>query len=131
MKDKNFALSFPEYSHLTDLVEVGGFSEPSSFNAESQDSEQKALFDTIFAPDPVTGNPMSDLAIVMSRDARPEVAQFIRDTLMSPVSDGSSIGDADFALDATKSRLESIESYATRLRDIVSKYNTSDNSDKK
>lgn len=78
------------------------------------------LLVTIFAPDPLTGVPRSDLGIVMSKDKSPEVAQFIRDTLMHPIPDDSvRSDDADFAISSVKDRRESITAYASRLRSLV------------
>lgn len=77
------------------------------------------LYESIFAPDPFTGVPRSDISIMMSKDTRPEVAQYIRDTLMHPRS-GISTDDPDFALATVKSRQETIAQYADRLRELVS-----------
>lgn len=83
---------------------------------------------TIFAPDPLTGVPRSDLGIVMSKDKSPEVAQYIRDNLMHPVTDNSvPLDDADFAIQSIKDRRESLNQYALRLRQLVNS-NDSDKS---
>lgn len=73
---------------------------------------------TIFAPDPVTGIPRCDLAIVMSKSSAPEIGQYIRDQLMRPVDTGVSCDDAQLALDMTMTKKDSFESYASRLKEL-------------
>ena len=75
------------------------------------------LTESIFAPDPLTGVPRSDIALMMSKDTRPEVAQYIRDTLQQP-RQSISTDDPDFALSTIKDRRESIQAYADRLRSM-------------
>ena len=77
------------------------------------------LITQIFAPDPVTGIPSSDLGIILSKDSAPEVAQYIRDTLMKPhLSKGTE--DGEFALESMRKSNESIEAYAARLKELCS-----------
>lgn len=113
------AKAFPEYQNSPN-IKVGRFIDVPEQICETSDSESKALYETIFAPDPVTGNPQSDLAYIMSKDKRPEVAQFIRDNLMQPLPDTASIDDPDLAMEAIKGRNEDIVSYGERLRQIIS-----------
>ena len=75
------------------------------------------LTETIFAPDPFTGVPRSDIALMMSKDTRPEVAQYIRDALQQP-RQSISTDDPDFALSTIKDRRESLQEYADRLRSL-------------
>lgn len=77
----------------------------------------------IFAPDPRTNLPHSDLHVIMSRDSRPEVAQFIRDTLMQPLGDGIRSDNEDDAIEMVKGHNESFIDYAERLRAFVEKTN--------
>lgn len=76
------------------------------------------ILGTIFAPDPVTGIPRSDLAIVLSKCSAPEISQYIRDQLMRPVDTGVSCDDAQLALDMTMTKKDSFESYASRLKEL-------------
>lgn len=76
------------------------------------------LLRTIFAPDPVTGFPSSDLAIMLSKDSAPEVAQYVRDVLQRPLHTSSGIDDPDFALEATRGSNEDFLTYAERLREL-------------
>ena len=71
----------------------------------------------IYAPDPQTGIPRSDLAVMMSKDARPEVAQYIQSKLMSSQPDSVRAGDADTALEFTKNHGETLaESFTLFIR---------------
>lgn len=72
----------------------------------------------LFAPDPETGNPSSDLFIRASADS--DVRDYIDKYLMhqqqiAPVTDDSSL-----ALDSAKSRFESNEEYFTRIKELIS-----------
>ena len=117
MRNLAFINLFPHYSHITEenLVPVPKFE---SVDIESQDP----LISTIFAPDPDTGIPRSDLAVVMSRDTSPEISQFIRDTLMRPLPDGVTSADSDAALEFVKGRSERLGQYAQRLYSIVDSF---------
>lgn len=90
-----------------------------NMSAVSHSVEHDDVLDTIFAPDPVTGIPRSDLAIVMSKSTAPEIGQYIRDQLMRPVDTGSIYcEDAQLALDMTMTKKDSFENYASRLREL-------------
>lgn len=84
----------------------------------SSQPEQDDIIGTIFAPDPVTGIPRCDLAIVMSKSSAPEIGQYIRDQLMRPIDNGVSTDDAQLALDMTMTKMDSFEAYAARLREL-------------
>lgn len=84
----------------------------------SSQPEQDDIIGTIFAPDPVTGIPRCDLAIVMSKSSAPEIGQYIRDQLMRPVDTGLSCDDAQLALDMTMTKKDSLDTYASRLKEL-------------
>lgn len=88
----------------------------SSLSSVKDDDDD--VLGTIFAPDPVTGIPRSDLAIVMSASSAPEISQYIRDQLMRPRDNVVSTDDAQMALDMTMTKKDSLESYASRLREL-------------
>lgn len=119
IRDINTIRLFPHYSHLTEEE----LYKPIPRNVvESQPDPNNELLGIIFAPDPVTGVPRSDIACMLSRDTSPQVSQFIRDTLMSPrPSNGVHVDDADLALEGMKRRTESIDEYAERLRVLANK----------
>lgn len=119
-------IKFPNFAHLSreDYEKHIAFVQKAHERKKKvvhSDSEQNSLIKFIFAPDPNTGVPRSDLAFSMSKDTSPEVAQFIRDTLQRPIETGERTDDVDLALDSVKSRSESLTQYADRLREIISK----------
>lgn len=124
MKKIDFIHLFPEYASVSkDCIDRPSFC---SYHRESLELDPVLV--TIYAADPVTGIPRSDLQVIMSKDASLEVSQFIRDTLLQPSSSPSvSTPDADFALEATKSRYESVYQYADKLKSIISKYDHGQN----
>lgn len=83
--------------------------------------ENEQLFETIFAPDPVTGVPRSDLAFVVNSETRPEVIQFIQNTLMRPQSESVKTDDVDLALASIRGRNETFVDYANRLAELSSR----------
>lgn len=106
---------FPEFVNVSDEQLT-----PVKRTYDSVELPGDDLLLTIFAPDPLTGVPRSDLGIVMSKDKSPEVAQFIRDNLQRPINDNSvPSDDADFAIQSIRDRRESISQYALRLRQLV------------
>lgn len=106
---------FPEFVNVSDEQLT-----PVKRTYDSVELPGDDLLLTIFAPDPLTGVPRSDLGIVMSKDNSPEVSQFIRDNLMRPLNDNSvHSDDADFAIQSIRDRRESISQYALRLRQLV------------
>lgn len=107
---------FPEYRFLPDSDVI-----PDRFDRElpEQDLTKDNILITIFAPDPFTGVPRSDLGIVMSKDANPEVADYIIKTLQRPLPGSPSDNDPDFVLESIRQQGETFEAYANRLREIV------------
>lgn len=85
---------------------------------ESRQFVEDPLLTLIFAPDPVTGNPSSDLALT-TRTNSPELQRYIQSVLHNPVPSSAGIDDPDMALDMQKDPFESFEVYASRLREIV------------
>lgn len=110
----------PEYENVN--CSVGGeYVEPYHEVVEETDP----ILDVIYAPDPTTGIPRSDLAITMSRDCSSEVAAYIRDKLQKEHVDNSTRFDsADDAIAMARKHGESIESYAERL---MSQFKTKEN----
>lgn len=81
--------------------------------------DQHHIINEIFAPDPVIGKPSSDLHFMYARDKNPMVAEFIRDTLCSPVPHGTTFEDPDEAMQMMKSRTESKIEYIERITKII------------
>lgn len=77
-----------------------------------------SLLDVIFAPDPVSGNPSSDL--FMDLQADPNLKDFVRRELQSVRLEMSKTDDVNLALDFTKTRNETKERYLERLQGYFS-----------
>lgn len=73
----------------------------------------------IFAPNPVTGIPRSDLGLLLSKDTRPEVSQYIRQSLLRVSKSPTTLPSADMALDCAPQFGESIDTYVKRLRELT------------
>lgn len=101
--------------HLPDSMEVRTipFEEQLSFSAVEDDSILKLLF----AADPVTGFPTSDPTAGLQNITNPEVANYVRERLQSPVTGQSSSGDADVDMALAYHRGESRDEYIARLSD--------------
>lgn len=81
------------------------------------------LLREVFAPDPLTGNPTSDLRLLIHGENN-ELNEYIRTHLMTPVSGskllGASDSDGEAALDSLPRLEDSDESYFARLRELAS-----------
>lgn len=77
---------------------------------------ENSMFDDIFAPDPVTGNPNSDLYIRLQGD--PTMREYIDKYLSNPVPSVAKIDEEnkDLALNMVKSKYESASQYIERIR---------------
>lgn len=73
----------------------------------------------IFAPDPITGNPSSDIGLLMSKQAEPAVVEYIRTHLATPVQEVAGASSPDEAEACSPHRGETRSAYISRLRDIV------------
>lgn len=71
----------------------------------------------IFAPDPETGWPDSDLQVLVSDKQRPEIKEFIRSTLMS-VQKPLSKTDEDTAMLTCPNAQETRAQYIARLQEF-------------
>lgn len=82
-----------------------------------KEHHENTLLDDIFAPDPVTGNPNSDLFVRLKGD--PTMRDFIDKYLSSPVPSVAKIdeNDKDFSLNLVRSKYESVENYLKRIKD--------------
>lgn len=111
---------YPEYYNV-ELTEES--LKPVELSGDIVDnSSDSDLMNVIFAPDPLTGFPRSDLAIVMSKDSNPVISEYIHDTLMKVKETGAAAPDADAAIVGVKSRNETFEEYANRLKELVGSY---------
>lgn len=111
------ALLFPEFRGETD-IKSGVFVTPVTEHVESEDEKQ--LKSVVYAVNPVTGHPSSDIATVMSKDTNPEVARYIRDNLLQSRHDSGTL-DADEALASVKTQNMSTEDYQNQLLRYIDK----------
>lgn len=80
------------------------------------DVNSDEMFRTVFAPDPVTGLPMSDVRLLVNKDTNPQVQQFIRNHLMDKKFESPRAGTPEQASSAIRRYGETITAYADRLR---------------
>lgn len=81
--------------------------------------EDDGILKVIFAPDPITGKPRSDLALVFNKSVDPEISQYIKTHLMQARKRDALASDPDTAMELTKDSFESVSSYYARLRSIA------------
>ena len=106
---------FPEFAHLPDDYEKVSYDR--SPEMMPLDPGQAELQSVVYAADPVTGLPTTDIARIMSVDSNPQVAQFIRDNLMAPNPNYQpGVDDPDLALDCIPRDGENFEQFSNRLR---------------
>lgn len=116
-------LLFPEYSELSlDNINNPVIEDKQEF---VESVEIKQLKSVVYAVDPVTGHPQSDIATVMSKDTNPEVARYIRDNLLQPRQDSGTL-DVDEALASVKTQNMSTEEYQNQLLRFIDKKQKSD-----
>lgn len=86
-----------------------------------KDDNQPDLYKIVFAPDPLTGFPSSDLAFMLNKNQSEEVKQYVRNTLLNPRSDGNlRAPDADTAIEFTTPRFkQQFEEYRNKLTEFV------------
>lgn len=107
------AKTFPEFSEMSEKRFKKTF-----YVAPFEALKVDEIGELIFAPDPRTGIPRSDLALILSNTARPEVAEYIRQNLQCALPDSERLENPDDALRLTKNARESLEAYGNRLREL-------------
>lgn len=85
--------------------------------------EKNEVFSMIFAPDPLTGRPRSDLGLYMSENTSPLVRDFVERNLRTDFSSKSvpapeGVSDSDVAF-LTRGRDETVEDYLSRTRNYI------------
>ncbi len=90
--------------------------EPHYENVDSvQESKDDNMLGVIFSPDPVTGFPSSDFTSNLNGITNPEVLNFVRTVLQSPVTGLNGTDDSDLAEELTYRRGESRDEYLGRV----------------
>lgn len=101
-----------ETNELVDLSQLKG-------SESSKKKSDSSVFKIIFADDPVTGRPRSDLGTYLTDETNPLVRDFIERQLRQDFNGKSQsipegISDRDLAI-LTKDRFESIDEYVKRV----------------
>lgn len=79
------------------------------------ESKDDNMLGVIFSPDPVTGFPSSDFTSNLNGITNPEVLNFVRTVLQSPVTGLNGTDDSDLAEELTYRRGESRDEYLGRV----------------
>lgn len=103
-----------------------------------QESKDDNMLGVIFSPDPVTGFPSSDFTSNLNGITNPEVMNFVRNVLQSPVTGLNGTDDSELAEELTYRRGESREEYLGRvvnrldiIKDNIAKVRATDDLNKK
>lgn len=83
--------------------------------ASVQESKDDNMLGVIFSPDPVTGFPSSDFTSNLNGITNPEVLNFVRNVLQSPVTGLNGTEDSELAEELTYRRGESRDEYLDRV----------------
>lgn len=112
---EKLAASFPAFRLIgapgvVDITEV-----------EVKHDSDNQLLDVIYAPDPFTGLPQSDIAVYLSDKVDPAIREFVASQLMQPNPDIKGVSDeqSDILFDLIRQDGESVADYAVRVREIV------------
>lgn len=79
------------------------------------DDKDSNMLGVIFSDDPVTGFPSSDFTSSLNGITNPEVVNFVRNVLQSPVTGLTGTDDIELAEELTYRRGESRDSYLDRV----------------
>lgn len=119
----NLAFGHTFYRQLQDLEFEPCVDDKNEVETSSSTDE---LLNSIFAVDPVTMLPRGDVQVYMSDKVSPEIREFIRQNLMSPVKTSADISakfgtlsDDEIAFFSRNSQ-ESLGDYRQRLFDYIS-----------
>lgn len=116
---KKLAASFPAFRLIgspcvVDIEEV-----------EIKNDAENQLLDVIYAPDPFTRLPQSDVAVYLSDKVDPAIREFVASQLMTPHPDVKGVDDAnsDILFDLVRQDGESTVDYANRINQIIASDN--------
>lgn len=88
---------------------------------EEKLSADNQVLDVIYAPDPFTRLPQSDVAVYLSDKVDPAIREFVATQLLTPNPDVKGVDDAnsDILYDLIRGDDESVADYAVRIKGIV------------
>ena len=101
-------------------VSVNEVFNPYSLNEVVADPEQQKFNSLVFAPDPETGNPNSDVYYLLHGNDE-GLKSFIKEKLFNSSGSASLAEDADVALDMVKPNLMTQSQYLEHCKEYVSK----------
>lgn len=85
------------------------------YELSSTETKDDNMLSIIFSPDPVTGFPSSDFTSTLNGITNPEVMNFVRNVLQSPVTGLNGTDDSELAEELTYRRGESRDEYLGRV----------------
>ena len=103
------------YKHVSVKNEVCDLEK---FPILTTNTEDDNILQDIFAPDPVTGLPSSDI-FVEGRNVNDTLREYIQNVLRTPLSEGSRVDGPDTALNFARGIDESKASYINRIIEIT------------
>lgn len=115
MYSKKYIRNFTEFQNLAD-IEYQRVNVPSSAPVKKQDE----MISLIYAPDPVTRLPSSDVGMLLKHQDRPEVQRYIQQRLQLAHESVRGAENPDDALTAIRAYKEDVRTYAQRLKDAFS-----------
>ena len=109
------AASFPAFRLIGDPCVVD------CEEVDMKNDSENQLLDVIYAPDPFTGLPQSDIAVYLSDKVDPAIREFVASQLMTPNPNPKGVDDvnSDILFDLVRQDGESVSDYAVRVREIV------------
>ena len=116
---KSFAGLFPHLS--VEQIERVNAPIVREYKQVDNNDPTSQILGVIFAPDPETGMPRSDIAIYMSEKTNPQVRDYINKFLMNQLPDSPTmVHDDDTALDGViDRRVQSFADWRAVQRDLV------------
>lgn len=88
------------------------------YNFYEMDEENLKFCQMVFSADPLTGNPQSEIAYMLSGSDE-GFKQFIKDKLFNPIPQGSLAEDADTAMQLVHKNAYTQEQFSEICRDYV------------
>lgn len=88
------------------------------YNIIDMDEDNLKFCQMVFSSDPLTGNPQSEIAYMLSGSDE-GFKQFLKDKLFNPIPEGSLAEDADTAMQLVHKNVYTQEQFAEICRDYV------------
>lgn len=115
MYSKKYIRNFTEFHNLADVpYQRVNVSSPAPVK------KQDEMISLIYAPDPVTGLPSSDVGMLLKHQDRPEVQRYIQQRLQISHESVRGADNPDDALTAIRAYKEDVRAYAQRMKDAFS-----------